>query len=92
VKTKDPWIGWQRCFCVVLFLKMPPWRSHIVRLSVVWEAEVLLGLPSSAKRSLRVPSPVCELCWSIPGGGWPRVAYATVVLSHRLRWLSVRPC
>jgi hypothetical protein len=40
----------------------------------------------------RCSSPVCELCWSIPGGGQLLVASATVVLSRRLRWLSVHLC
>jgi hypothetical protein len=37
-------------------------------------------------------SPVCELCWSIPGGGRPLVACAAIVLSRRSRWLLFGPC
>jgi hypothetical protein len=34
-------------------------------------------------------SPICELSWSISGGGRALVTSAMVLLSRRLRWLSV---
>jgi hypothetical protein len=42
-------VVWQQCggcLGVMIFLKMPPWSTHAVRLSVVGVTEVLHSLPS----------------------------------------------